>query len=123
MATRDWRGSFAISLTPFDRNDRIEEDVLGAEIGFCLESRVRGVVVPAMVSEFRALSEEERRTMIHASVQVSSGRVPVVANCAAVNTPLAVNYARYAEEMGADAVIAMPLYVLRPDFETIFIYY
>ncbi|HUU62644.1 MAG TPA: dihydrodipicolinate synthase family protein [Dehalococcoidia bacterium] len=123
MATKDWRGCFAIPMTPFDKNDRIEEDVLAAEVNFCIESGVGGLVVPVMVSEFRLLSEEERRTMIRVSVQVCSGRVPVVANCAAVNTPSAASYARYAEETGADAVIAMPPYVMRPDFETIFAYY
>ena len=123
MATKDWRGSFAIPMTPFDGADRIDKDVLAAEIEFCIKSGVGGLVVPVMVSEFRLLSEEERRTMIHISVQVSSGQVPVVANCAAVNTPLAVSYARYAQEVGADAVIAMPPYVLRPDFETIYAYY
>ena len=123
MTARDWRGSFAIPMTPFDENDRIDQDVLGAEVNFCIESGVGGLVVPVMVSEFRVLSEEERRTMIRVPVQVSSGRVPVVANCAAVNTPLAVSYAHYAEEVGADAVIAMPPYIRRPDFETIFAYY
>jgi 4-hydroxy-tetrahydrodipicolinate synthase len=110
-------------MTPYDEEDRIDEDVLAAEIEFCIESGVGGLVVPVMVSEFRVLSEEERRTMIRVPVQVSAGRVPVVANCAAVNTPLAVSYARYAQEVGADAVIAMPPYVLRPDFTTILAYY
>ncbi len=123
MTTKDWRGSFAIPMTPFDETDRIDENVLAAEIEFCIESGVGGLVVPVMVSEFRSLSEEERRTMIRIPVQVSSGRIPIVANCAAVNTPLAVSYARYAQEVGADAVIAMPPYVLRPDFESIYAYY
>ena len=121
--TQDWRGSFAIPMTPFDDCDGIDEDVLAAEIEFCVESGVGGLVVPVMVSEFRVLSEEERRTMIRVPVQVSAGRVPIIANCAAVNTPLAMSYARYAQEVGADAVIAMPPYTLRPDFETIYTYY
>jgi 4-hydroxy-tetrahydrodipicolinate synthase len=110
-------------MTPYDKHDRIDEEVLAAEIGFCIESDVGGLVTPVMVSEFRVLSEEERRTMIRVPVAVSGGRVPVVANCAAVNTPLAVSYARYAQEVGAAAVIAMPPYTLRPDFETIHAYY
>ena len=123
MTTKDWRGSFAIPMTPFDETDRIDEGVLAAEIEFCIESGVGGLVVPVMVSEFRLLSEEERRTMIRIPIEVGGGRVPIVANCAAVSTPLAVSYARYAQEVGADAVIAMPPYVLRPDFETIYAYY
>ena len=90
-------------MTPFDEKNRIDEDVLAAEIEFCIESKVGGLVVPVMVSEFRLLSEEERRTMIRIPVEVSAKKVPVVANCAAVNTPLAVSYACYAQEVGADA--------------------
>ena len=103
MSDRAWRGSFAIPMTPYDTQDRIDEDVLRAEIEFCIQSGVGGIVVPVMVSEFRVLSEDERRTMVRMSAEVSNGRVPIVANCAAVNTPLAVSFARYAQEVGADA--------------------
>ncbi|MCX7670434.1 MAG: dihydrodipicolinate synthase family protein [Anaerolineae bacterium] len=122
MSQRPWRGSFAIPMTPFDESDRIDEEVLAAEIEFCVQSRVGGIVTPVMVSEFQALSEEERRLMIRLPVEVARGRVPVVANCAAVNTPLAVSYAVYAEKVGAAAVIAMPPYGLVPDFDTIYAY-
>ena len=123
MSTKEWRGSFAIPMTPYDDKDRIDQDVLRAEIEFCIQSGVGGIVVPVMVSEFRVLSEDERRTMVRVPVEVSNGRVPVVANCAAVNTPLAVSFARYAQETGADAVIAMPPYIHTPDFSTVYGYY
>jgi dihydrodipicolinate synthase/N-acetylneuraminate lyase len=123
MTNQDWRGSFAIPMTPFDETDQIDEEVLRAEIDFCVESGVGGLVVPVMVSEFRSLSEDERRTMIRVPVEAADGRVPVVANCAAVNIPLAVAYAQYAESVGADAIVAMPPYVIRPDFDTIYRYY
>jgi 2-keto-3-deoxy-L-arabinonate dehydratase len=122
-AAKDWRGSFAIPMTPFDDNDRIDEAALAAEIEFCIQSGVGGIVVPVMVSEFGALSEDERRSMVRVSVEVNAGRVPIVANCAAVNTPLAVRYAVYCEKTGADSVIAMPPYVLVPDFPTTYQYF
>ena len=123
MPNRRWRGGFPIPMTPFDEKDRIDEEVLAAEIEFCVESGVGGIVVPVMVSEFRLLSEDERRTMIRVPVEASAGRTPIIAACSAVNTPLAVSYARYAQEVGADAVIAMPPYIHRPDFDTIFAYF
>jgi len=124
MPEEDWRGSFAIPMTPFDDHDRIDIDALRAEVRFCVESGVGGLCVPVMVSEFRLLSEDERRLMIRVPVEeCAPSGVPVVANCAAVNTPLAVSYARYAEEVGAAAVIAMPSYIHRPDFDTIRAYY
>ena len=123
MTQKPWRGSFAIPMTPFDERDRIDEAALAAEIEFCIQSRVGGIVVPVMVSEFQALSEAERRLMIRIAVEVAAGRVPIVANCAAINAPLAVSYATYAQEVGADAVIAMPPYGLAPDFDTTYAYF
>lgn len=120
---QNWRGSFAIPMTPWDEDDRIDEQVLRAEIEFCVESGVGGIVVPVMVSEFFVLSEYERKQMVKVTVEAAAGRVPVVANCAAVNTPLAVQYARYCQEVGAEAVIAMPPYIQRPDWEVIQGYY
>jgi len=123
MSEQEWRGSFAIPMTPFDEKDRVDEDALAAEIEFCIGSKVGGIVVPVMVSEFRLLSEDERRTLIRVPIEVSAGRVPIVANVAAVNTPLAVSYAEYAQKMGADAVIAMPPYIHRPDRGVIYEYF
>ncbi len=120
----DWRGIFAIPMTPFDAQDQVDEETLRAEVQFCVESHVGGLCVPVMVSEFRLLSEDERRLLIRIPVELCKpAGVPVIANCAAVNAPLAVRYARYAEEVGADAVIAMPPYLLETDFDSIFAYY
>ena len=121
--TSGWRGAFPIPMTPYDEHDRIDEDVLAAEIEFCVECGVGGIAAPLMVSEFRSLSESERKLMVRIPVEVAAGRVPVVANCAAVNTPLAVEYARYAQEVGADAVIAMPPYIRKADFASVLEYY
>lgn len=123
MTERPWRGSFAIPMTPYDENDQIDVDVLAAEIEFCIESGVGGIPTPLMVSEFRSLSEDERKLMMRVAVEVSDGRVPVIGNVAAVNTPLAVQYAEYAQSLGVDGVIAMPPYIHKPDFPRIYAYY
>jgi len=121
--TQSWRGSFAIPMTPFDENDRIDEEILAAEIEFCIQCGTRGIVVPVLVSEFQALSESERKTMIRVPVDVSRGRVPIIANVAAVDTATAVKLTRYAQEVGAVSVIAMPPYGLRPHFDVTYRYY
>lgn len=123
MTGKPWRGSFAIPMTPYDEDDRIDVDVLAAELEFCIESGVGGIPTPLMVSEFRSLSEAERKLMMQVAVEVSAGRVPVIGNVAAVNTPLAVEYAAYAQSLGVDGVIAMPPYIHKPDFDKIYAYY
>lgn len=118
----NWRGIFAIPMTPWTDNDTIDEDCLRAEIDFICDSAT-GILVPVLVSEFQALSEDERRLMMRLPVEQAKGRIPVIVNVAAENTPLAIDYAHYAREVGADGVIAMPPYALRPDFDVTYAYF
>jgi dihydrodipicolinate synthase/N-acetylneuraminate lyase len=119
----NWSGCFAIPMTPYTEQDRIDEAILADEINFIVESGAGGIVAPVMVSEFTSLSEEERKLMVRVAVEAAAKRTPVVANCAAVNTRLAVEYAVYSQEVGADGVIAMPPYAMVPDFEKIYAYF
>ncbi len=123
MSEQEWSGSFAIPMTPYDERGRIDEEVLAAEIEFCIDAGAGGLVVPVMVSEFQALTEDERRTMIRIPLSVNGGRIPVIVNVAAVATHLAVEYAELANDCGADGVIAMPPYGLSPDFATTAAYF
>lgn len=113
------RGSSAIPMTPFDEHDRIDTGALEREIDFIARSGATSICTPVMVSEFESLSEDERRTMIRVPIEVNAGRCAVIANVAAVNKNLAVEYAEYAAKMGADCVIAMAPYIRPADFGTV----
>jgi 4-hydroxy-tetrahydrodipicolinate synthase len=119
---QNWRGVFAIPMVPWTDNDTIDEDVLRAEIDYMIDAGSPGVIGPILVSEFQALSEEERRLFMRILVEHTGKRVPVIVNAAGVNTATAVAYARYARELGADGVIAMPPYTIRYDAERTYDY-
>jgi len=105
------RGSGAIPMTPFTEEDRIDIPVLEEEINYLAESHVGCICTPLMVSEFMNLSDEERKLMIRVPIEVNAGRSIMLCNAAAVDKNTAVEYAVYAEKMGADGIIAMPPYV------------
>ena len=109
-------------MTPWTQTDLIDEDVLRKEIDFIADN-CNGIVTPVLVSEFQVLDESERKLMMRVPFEQTAGRVPVIVNVAGVSTPQAVAFARYAAEIGADGVIAMPPYMLKPDFETMFAYF
>jgi dihydrodipicolinate synthase/N-acetylneuraminate lyase len=123
MNTQRWRGIFAIPMTPYAEDDRIDVSVLEKELEFIIGAGAKGICSPVMVSEFELLSEEERRLMIKIPVEVSNGRIPIISGVSAVNIPLAVSYAQYSEKVGADMIIAMPPYARKGDFGTIYKYY
>jgi 4-hydroxy-tetrahydrodipicolinate synthase len=101
-------GSSAIPMTPFTEKDRIDEEILAKEIEFIVRCGSTSITTPVMVSEFENLREAERKLMIKIPCQAAGGRLAVIANAAAPCTPQAVDYAAYAQDCGADAVIAMP---------------
>jgi 4-hydroxy-tetrahydrodipicolinate synthase len=104
----DAKGSSAIPMTPFTESDHIDEEILAREIEFIVRCGSTSITTPVMVSEFESLCEAERKLMVKIPCEVAKGRLAIIANVAAPCTPQAVDYAAYAEECGADAVIAMP---------------
>ena len=115
MENPNWRGAFAIPMTPWTDDDTIDEIVLRDEIDWMIDVGAPGVIGPILVSEFQALTEDERRFFMRVLVEQTRGRVPVIVNVAGVTTAQAVAYAHLAREIGADGVIAMPPYALRFD--------
>lgn len=120
---RKHRGGYSIPMTPFTEDDKIDQDVLAKEIEFCIYSGADGFCSPAMVSEFEHLSEEERKIMIRVPLEVNDGRLPFIANVAAQNANFAVELAEYAEEQGADMVMAMQPSAIPLAFPKVIEYY
>jgi 4-hydroxy-tetrahydrodipicolinate synthase len=127
-AERRHRGLFAIPVTPFSDDGALDEDSLRRVIAFCVEAGTHGIVTPVNASEFTTLTEDERKTVTRIAVEENAraggqGRVPVVIGVGARTTPEAVAYARFAQDCGADAVIAMPAYNPPLDEQGIYDFY
>ena len=118
-----WRGIFTIPCTPFDDQGVLDEESLRREVQFCVEAGAHGVVAPVNASEFWTLTDEERKRVSQIIVEEVRGRVPVVIGVAGSSDPHAVMFAKHAQSIGADAVIAMPPYVRVVSPKDIFEYY
>ena len=121
--SKQMRGIFAILCTPFNEDESLDEDALRREVNFVVEAGAHGIVAPVMASEFQTLSDSERKTVIRVAVEETAGRIPVVAGTHGLSAPHAVELSRYANEVGADAVIALPPYITKPSQEGVFRYY
>ncbi len=107
MVDRSMRGLFPILAMPFDDRDDIDVEDLQREVDFAIDAGVDGLGL-AFGSEVNRLSEAERDLAARTVIAQAAGRVPVVVNTGAESTRVAVEYSRRAEEMGADAVMAVP---------------
>lgn len=114
-------GVLFFPVTPFDANGAVDVDVLKEHITSRLPYSPGGVFPACGTGEFHALSIDEIRTVVSASVEAVNGAVPVVAGAGG---PLghALAAARVAEEAGADALLVLPPYLVTGPTEGVVAY-
>jgi dihydrodipicolinate synthase/N-acetylneuraminate lyase len=118
-----WRGMFVIVVTPFTDSYELDEASLRREVRFCIEAGAHGLVGPANAGEFATLSDDERRRWIEVVLDETAGRIPVVAATTSGHAVPAVALSRFAQELGAAGIMAMPPHVLHPDAAGCYDYY
>ena len=111
MSQNVFRGVFTIPSTPFDENGAIDWTDLKRVIDFCVDCSAHGIVWPVNASGFPVLTDEERLTGMQVVVEQTAGRIPVVLGVQGLSAQHAAMFSLRAQEVGADAVIAMAPYV------------
>ena len=103
------RGIFIILATPYTDDKAVDYETLAREVEFLDRAGVHGMVWPQMVSEFAQLTVEERLRGMEVLAKAARGRKPaLVLGIQGPDTEAALVYARKAEELAPDAVIATP---------------
>ena len=123
LSRENFRGIFAILPTPFNADLSVDYAALENIVDFCAACGVGGVVTPANASEQPMLMDGERLKIVETTVGKAAGRVAVVAGVTAVNAYVAGVLAEQACGAGADALMAMPPYIVKADRRGICDYY
>lgn len=113
------RGLIPILATPFRSDGSLDRSGLRRITQFQLEAGVDGVAVFGMASEGFALTADERALILSDVLDVVAGEVPVVAGVNATSTVTAIEQARAAAEGGADVLMVIPPYMVKPAAGTI----
>ena len=111
---RKLAGIFPIMQTPFSNSGALDTETLTREVQFLDRIGAQGMVWPQMASEYPSLTYEERLTGAETIVRANKALDPrtrpaVVIGVQAPDTETAVKYARHAEKLAPDAIIAIPL--------------
>ncbi|MFC3996319.1 5-dehydro-4-deoxyglucarate dehydratase [Nocardiopsis sediminis] len=104
-------GILFFPVTPFDAEGRLNEDALDRHIGAGLEHGPGGVFAACGTGEVHALSNDEHARCVRRAVAAAGGRVPVVAG-AGGSVGTAIEQAAAARDLGADAVLLLPPYLV-----------
>ncbi len=108
------RGSMTALVTPFATGGAVDEKAFRAFVEWQIEEGTTGLVPVGTTGESPTLSHDEHRQVVKACVDVAKGRVPVVAGAGSNNTEEAVGLVRFAEQVGADAVLVVTPYYNKP---------
>jgi len=99
-------------VTPFTKDDRVDERGLRENIEFVIENGVSGIVPAGCTGEAATLSHQEQKNIIDIAIDASS--VPVIAGTGSNNTKEAIELTKYAEDAGAAAAMLISPYYNKP---------
>jgi dihydrodipicolinate synthase/N-acetylneuraminate lyase len=110
------RGVIPVIETPFTPTGEPDRHGFVRVLEHVIDSGVDGVMYPGYASEVLKLSDRERRDLIGDLLGVTNGvgDVPAVVSVPDHATKLAVDWALWAADSGADAVNILPPYLLGP---------
>ncbi|MEI9924787.1 MAG: dihydrodipicolinate synthase family protein [Bradyrhizobium sp.] len=103
----DFHGVFPYLVSPVDPGGNIRTDVLSRLCDDLITSGVHGLTPLGSTGEFAYLNAAQRMSVVQTTIEVTKGRVPVVAGVASTSTLDAVAQAKAYEKLGADGILAI----------------
>lgn len=120
---RELAGVLPVIQTPFRDDLTIDEIALVKELNWVLDQGVAGLTT-GMVSEILRLTEADRHQLTEIVVGVARERGALsIISCGAESTKTAIAHAQHAEQVGADAVMAIPPISVALDDDALYGYY
>jgi 4-hydroxy-tetrahydrodipicolinate synthase len=113
-------GSYCALVTPFDSEGRLDEEAYRALIRRQIAGGTAGLVPCGSTGEAATLLHEESRRALEIACAESRGDVPVIAGIGTNATWKAVEAAREAESLGADALLLLAPYYNKPTQEGLY---
>jgi len=110
-------GAYTALVTPFDGDNKVDEEGLKKNIKFQLKEGIDGLVPVGTTGESPTLTPEEHELVINIAVEEAKGKATVIAGTGSNNTDEAIHYTKFAEEAGADAALIITPYYNKPTQE------
>jgi 4-hydroxy-tetrahydrodipicolinate synthase len=125
MGRFDFRltGVSVAMVTPFNKDESINEKQLRNLVNFLIDKGVNGLVPVGTTGEFVNMTFDERAKVIEIVVDEVRGRVPVIAGTGESGTKMVIDATNKATDLGADAVLIVTPYYLKPKAKGLYDHY
>lgn len=104
-----FKGAGSAVPTPFDENG-VDIEEFKRFLEFQIENEIDALIVCGTTGESSTMTREEKIQVIKCALEVSNGRVPVIAGTGSNNTKEAIEMSKIAEELGVDGVLIVTPY-------------
>ncbi|MFD0962238.1 dihydrodipicolinate synthase family protein [Paenibacillus chungangensis] len=117
MTSSALKGVYPILATPFTSTGEVDEQSLRELVRFQLQAKVNGIALFGNASEMYTLLDKERELIADIVKDEVKGAVPLVFGSGHTGLEGAVHLSRWAQSAGADALMVLPPYMVKPDSE------
>ena len=108
-----FRGVFPAIITPFLKDESLDEEGLKRNIEYLNKTGIAGIIPFCTTGESATLTFEEHKRVVGIAVEAS--KVPVIAGTGSNNTREALELTRHAAKAGADAALLITPYYNKPN--------
>jgi len=116
-------GIFPILTTTFHPDGSLDLESQLRLVDYLLEAGAHGLGLFGNASEGYALGDDERLTLLVAIAARVNGRVPLIVSTGATGTDLAVRASKTAQDLGANGLMILPPYYLKPGADGLMFYF
>ena len=113
-------GSIPALITPMLDNGQVDYPTLRKLIDWHVAEGTDALVIVGTSGESPTVNVEEHREILRVSVEQAAKRIPIIAGCGANSTSEAIELAKFAESIGADAQLQVVPYYNKPTQEGLF---
>lgn len=103
-----FKGVFVALYSAYDDNGNISKERAKELTQYYIEKGVKGLYVGGSSGEGVLQSEQERKDMLEAVMEVAKGKLTIIAHIGANSTVESVRLAKHAESVGVDAISSIP---------------
>ncbi|MDE5852963.1 MAG: 4-hydroxy-tetrahydrodipicolinate synthase [Oscillospiraceae bacterium] len=105
-----FEGAGVALITPMHKDGSVNYEKLTELVNWQIENNTDAIIACGTTGESSTLSHEEHCKIIEKIVQVTNGRIPVIAGTGSNNTKYAVELSLEAQKMGASGVLVVTPY-------------
>lgn len=117
-----FQGSMVALITPF-KDGAVDEDAFRALVDWQIAEGTEGLIPCGTTGESPTLSHDEHKRVVELCVDVTAGRVPVIAGSGSNSTAEAIELTAHAKAAGADGALVVTPYYNKPTQKGLFAHY